>query len=131
MSSAATPGTGDHPPRSPRATAGVAVLLLLGWIASVPGLLLRPSATPVVSRDAHLRLDPNTASRSELSLLPGLGPVRSARIVAYRQRAGRWPAFGQPGDLAQVRGIGPVTVARLRPHLRFDASAAGGPRRSP
>lgn len=56
----------------------------------------------------------NRASAEDLELLPGIGPVRAAAIVAYRERHG---PFGDPADLQRVHGIGPRTAARLAGEL--------------
>ncbi len=82
--------------------------------------LWRPTPDPPLGPGAaHLLLDPNNATRSELMLLPNIGPRLSARIVAYRRTALAPPAFSTADDLANVRGIGPATVETLRPFLRF------------
>lgn len=60
------------------------------------------------------RLDPNAAGVTELQRLPGIGPALAARIVAYRDSAGR---FRTLEELTRVPGIGPATLERLRPHL--------------
>ena len=93
-----------------------------------------------------LELDPNVASVADLTLLPGIGETRARDIVAYRDEhryrhrdeqrhthreaeghgASQSPAnaasraFRQASDLAYVHGIGPKTVQRIAPHLRFD-----------
>ena len=59
-----------------------------------------------------LQIDLNSASRHELSLLPGVGPVLASRIVADRGRNG---CFQSVDALRRVHGIGPVTLRRLRP----------------
>jgi competence protein ComEA len=59
----------------------------------------------------------NTAPAAVLDALPRLGPALAGRIVAGREER----PFHSLGDLdARVKGIGPATVAALRPHLRFD-----------
>jgi competence ComEA-like helix-hairpin-helix protein len=55
--------------------------------------------------------DLNRASREELELLPGIGPVKADRIARWREEHGR---FGSLEDLLEVHGIGPITVERLR-----------------
>jgi competence protein ComEA len=52
--------------------------------------------------------------------LPGLGPVRADKILAYRQANG---GFQRVEDLRAVNGIGQATLDRLRPHLSVEASA--------
>jgi len=51
---------------------------------------------------------------SALMALPGIGRSRAAEIVLYRVRHG---AFGDVEQLVEVDGIGPETLARLRPFL--------------
>jgi competence protein ComEA len=53
----------------------------------------------------------NTASRSELESLPGIGPVLAERIVAYRQMHG---AFTSVDDLLNVSGIGEKKLGDIR-----------------
>ncbi len=80
------------------------------------------------------RIDPNTAAWEELATLPGIGEAIARRIVEYRDRARARstesaPVFRKPEDLTAVKGIGPRTVARIGPFLRFDApSSSSGPR---
>lgn len=59
-------------------------------------------------------LDLNEASAADLELLPRIGPTLAARVV--EDRAARGP-FSTVGELTRVRGIGPRTLERLRPHL--------------
>ncbi len=72
-------------------------------------------------------LDPGVADAAALQHLPGLGPVRSSALVASREQR----ALCRPADLLRVRGIGPHTLERLRPYLRFGGdprcAAAGTP----
>ena len=61
------------------------------------------------------RLDPNEAPEVELDRLPGVGPATADAIVRAR---GEEP-FRGADDLLRVRGIGPATLERMRPHLAF------------
>ncbi len=56
-------------------------------------------------------LDLNRADTLSLQALPGVGPALARRIVAAREEA----PFRSVEDLLKVRGIGPATLARLRP----------------
>ena len=67
-----------------------------------------------------LRLDPNHADARALESLPGIGPVRAAAIVAERERR----PFRDVSDLRRVRGIGPVTLRRIRSWLAVDDEAS-------
>lgn len=84
----------------------------------------RRAATPLAAGE---RLDPNTAPPVELERLPGVGPATAGAIVEER---GRRP-FRWAGDLREVRGIGPATLARIRPHLALPGRPPSGPRASP
>lgn len=75
---------------------------------------------PAVRR-APLRIDPDTATRAELMLLPDIGPARADAILAQRDGEGR--GLASERDLDRVRGIGPRRLEKLRPHLLFDTPA--------
>jgi competence protein ComEA len=55
-------------------------------------------------------LNPNTAARDKLMLLPGIGEVTANRIIEARP-------FTKAEDLLNVDGIGLKTLERLRPFL--------------
>lgn len=57
----------------------------------------------------------NGATAAELEALPGVGPSLARRIVEWRAANGPFPSVDA---LAQVPGIGPATVERLRPRVR-------------
>jgi competence protein ComEA len=60
-------------------------------------------------------LDLNTATQQQLDALPGVGPVTAAAIVAWRQANGKFASVDQ---LADVDGIGPARLEKLRPLVR-------------
>lgn len=62
-------------------------------------------------------IDVNRAGVGELQALPGIGPVRAEAIVLHRVRHG---PFRRVEDLAEVDGLGPETVAALRPFCRIE-----------
>ena len=64
-------------------------------------------------------LELNAVDATDLVLLPGGGPKLAERIVKERTRRG---AFGSVDELLSVKGVGPQTLARLRPWLRLDAA---------
>ena len=81
---------------------------LSGW-GTQPIEIDRIPRTPV-----GFRLDLNTTNWVELSQLEGIGPTLARRIIADREENGR---FDRVDELQRVRGIGPRTVARLKPWL--------------
>ena len=58
-----------------------------------------------------MRVNINTAREAELEKLPGIGRALAARIIAYRERYGR---FRRPEHLMMVRGIGDRRFRQLR-----------------
>jgi len=69
-------------------------------------------------------IDVNRAGPELLAELPGIGPAKAAAIVALREERG---AFGSVDELADVHGIGPRTVERLRDLVTIGAlDAAAG-----
>ncbi len=72
-------------------------------------------------------IDPNRAPWCEFTVLPRIGESLARRITEYRREASgrtdgdaRRPVFQSAADLDEVRGIGPKTVLRIAPFLRFD-----------
>ncbi len=72
-----------------------------------------PSPKENVSQVREL-ININSATAKEFERLHGIGPQIAGRIVAYREKNG---AFKRVDDITKVRGIGPKTLERLRPHL--------------
>ena len=92
--------------------------------AALPGANRPAASSASISSDssgaeaeAHVRINLNTASSSTLQQLPGIGPALSSRILDHRSAHG---AFVQVDDITRVRGIGPKTLARLKPMLYVD-----------
>jgi DNA uptake protein ComE-like DNA-binding protein len=101
--------------------AGAVVLALVGLTTGVPTGSRDSIAQPA---QALLRIDPDTAPRDELMLLPGIGPTIADHIIEYRETCRPGRAFRCPADLDRVRQIGPLTVERLRPWLRLPTRRA-------
>jgi competence protein ComEA len=62
-------------------------------------------------------VDINRASAAELARLPGVGPALADRIVAERERRGR---FDSPEALRYVLGVGPKKLAAIRELVTVD-----------
>jgi len=60
------------------------------------------------------KININTAGTDELSLLPGIGPALSERIIQYREDTG---PFAAPEDLMNVKGIGQKTYNRISEYI--------------
>ena len=58
----------------------------------------------------------------KIAALPNIGMVKSKRIVSFREESGIAQPFSCADDLLQIYGIGPKTVAQLRPLLYFAPS---------
>jgi competence ComEA-like helix-hairpin-helix protein len=68
----------------------------------------------VASERIEFKLDINQAHWPELALLPGIGELRARRIVEHRESSG---PYRVADELILVNGIGPKTLARIRPFL--------------
>ena len=59
-------------------------------------------------------IDINHASQIVLQEIPGVGPVLSGEIVAYREEHG---AFESVEELLNVKGIGEKTLENIKPYI--------------
>jgi len=92
-----------------RLAAALAAALLVGAVAS------RRDASPAPVELARHLVDVNAAPVGEIEALPCVGRVLAERIVVERGIA----PFADADDLRRVPGVGPATIARLRPFVRF------------
>jgi competence protein ComEA len=89
--------------------------LLAGSLVSVVRRVEAPVPTPGPRDDVErVLVDLNGADAELLETLPGIGPVRAREIVRLREGRGRFSAVD---ELVDVRGIGPATLERVRPHV--------------
>ena len=86
------------------------------WLVVGQGKVARLKAPAAERLLLGLPLDVNAATASELTLLPGIGPVLAQRIVAARNERG---AFRELDDLLAVPGLGPKSLNRLKSWIRL------------
>jgi competence protein ComEA len=71
-----------------------------------------PGGTDALGGPGAGLVNVNTADSETLQTLPGIGPVIATRIIEYRDEHG---PFATVEDLVAVKGIGEVTLEKLRP----------------
>lgn len=72
------------------------------------------SSTSSAAKNESEMVNINSATESELTTLPGIGPSKAAAIIAYRDENG---AFQTIEDLKNVSGIGDKTFEKLQPFI--------------
>lgn len=93
------------------ALAAMPALALPQWGASAVTAHLPPIVSaPVEEKETEGLVDLNSADLEELMTLPGIGEVRAAAIIEYRDSCG---AFRYPEELVNVPGIGEGILAGL------------------
>ena len=81
-------------------------------LAGLLVLALAASSLPAAAASGVVNV--NTASESQLTLLPRVGPSIAGRIVEFREENGKFEA---KEDLMLVRGIGEKTFEMLEPFV--------------
>jgi len=74
----------------------------------------RPVDSVGIPRESDGRININTASRAELTDLPGIGNVLAGRIVDYRASNGQ---FSRIEDIRKVSGIGEKRFEAIRDRI--------------
>jgi competence protein ComEA len=98
---------------------GLAILMLAAHLAlrdrwgapTIEVASLRP-------REWHYSVEINSAIWVEWLQLPEIGEALARRIVDDRDERG---PFRSVEDVSRVRGVGPKTLAKIRPFLRLDS----------
>ena len=75
------------------------------------------SAKPAVTTPINI----NTATASELTVLPGIGAKTAERIVEYRQKNG---PFKKVEELMNVRGVGEKNFLKLKSQIAVTTAKA-------
>ncbi len=83
----------------------------MGSVVVPGGRTSSGGGTPGQPTGPPAKIDLNAAAESELDALPGVGPTTARAIVAWRTEHGRFTSVDQ---LAEITGIGPARLARLR-----------------
>jgi len=101
--------------RGPARTAAAIALGAVGLFALASSWSsAAPTAPPSIAGAAPSTIDLNAADQNELESLPGIGPSLARRIIDHRADNG---PFDSVDALDAVKGIGPVTIERLRPFV--------------
>ncbi len=69
----------------------------------------KTSASSVTTKSSLINI--NTANKSELDKLPGVGATRAQAIIDYRNTNG---SFQKPEDIMKVKGIGQATYDKMK-----------------
>ncbi|MBW1894137.1 MAG: helix-hairpin-helix domain-containing protein [Deltaproteobacteria bacterium] len=86
------------------------ICIAIAILALIPTIL--PAQETTASDQAGTsQININTASESQLTELPGIGPAIAERIVRHRQKVGPFKAVE---DLKQVKGIGDKIFIKIK-----------------
>lgn len=88
-----------------------------GAIALATALLLAFAASAAETAPLKGTVNVNTASVTELQLLPGVGEARASELIALRKQRG---GFKSLDELKDVKGIGDAGLDKMRPYVRLD-----------
>src|SRR5579864_2065089 len=99
-----------------RSTIGALILCLASvFLCGAAQAEKHPPAKPI---------DLNLANVKELQELPGVGPVTAQRIIALREKSGR---FHRVEDLLAVRGISQKKLDAMRPYVSVSVPPSAAP----
>jgi competence protein ComEA len=90
-------------------------LVVMALVFTGPAFSAPPPAKQL--QKVENRINVNTATVKELTVLPGIGDKTAANIVSYRQGN---PHFHAPGDLLKVKGVGKKTLKKIEHLITFE-----------
>ena len=93
--------------------------LVLATLVSAGAVLAAAKPAPAA------KVNLNTATVEQLTMLPGVGPKLAARIVDQRQKEG---AFKSIQELMNVRGIGEKNFQKIESYLTVGEARGGSAR---
>ena len=76
--------------------------------------LLNDSVAAAGGVIAHRSINLNTATKTELMTLPGIGDATAERILLYREEKG---SFKSANELKKIKGIGEKKFEKLKPYI--------------
>jgi competence protein ComEA len=85
------------------------------WATS-PAVTTEASAPAVIALEGVINM--NSATATELQLLPGVGEARAQAIIEARQTK----PFAGDADLLAVKGVGEKAMEKWKPFLRYDGA---------
>ena len=77
-------------------------------------ILLNDSVAAAGGAIVHRSLNLNTATKTELMMLPGIGDATAERILLYREEKG---SFKSANELKNIKGIGEKKFEKLKPYI--------------
>lgn len=94
----------------------IIALIMLVLTIAMPVSFTQAASNSNVEKNqvAVEKVNINSASEDQLRAIPGVGPVTAAKIRMYREKNGN---FTKVNDLLQVKGIGAVTLEKMKPYV--------------
>ncbi|MCA1562779.1 MAG: helix-hairpin-helix domain-containing protein [Acidobacteria bacterium] len=104
-----------------RLSCAIVTLMLAATVGAPAVTADQAKAKPAPAKPAVTSASPvniNTASSSQIEVLPGIGARTAERIVEYRQKNG---GFKKIEELMNVKGIGEKSFLKLKPLITVSA----------
>ena len=95
-----------------------AVIMVL--FAALPLMAAEEAAPAKKSTVLEGKLNVNTASAEQLTMLPGIGEATAKNIMDYRTQNGNFKAVD---DLLKVKGIGEKTLEKMKGYVILDGES--------